>query len=246
MSDVTHLILRVGDLSASDRAEMWLLMTAYYLGVTPQQFEADLDEKEHVILLRNGSATGRIVGFSTLMRLNLEVAGKRVVTVFSGDTIVDRSRRGTLGLGMEIARYFHRAVQETTGAGLYYILIAKGWQTSRIPGLLFQDYSPSPDRPTPYLHQQIMDAFGAKKYPGNYRPQTGLIEFAGAAQRVIPGSAEGIIPAKPDAQVDFFVKNNPNYLQGSELVYVAEIAEGNFTPVFKKLLNLTARPHPVG
>jgi hypothetical protein len=246
MSDVTHLILRVGELSASDRAEMWLLMTAYYLGVEPQQFEADLDEKEHVILLRNGSTTGRIVGFSTLMRLDLEVAGQPVVTVFSGDTIVDRSRRGTFGLGMEIARYFHSAVQETTGVGLYYILIAKGWQTSRIPRLLFQDYSPSPDRPTPCLHRQIMDAFGAKKYPNNYRPRTGLIDFGGETQRVMPESAEGIIPARPDAQVDFFVKSNPNYLQGSELVYVAEIAEGNFTPVFKKLLNLTVRPHSVG
>jgi hypothetical protein len=246
MSDITHLILRVGDLSAGDRAEMWRLMTDYYLGVAPQQFETDLDEKEHVILLRNGSATGRIVGFSTLMRLDLEVAGKPVVTVFSGDTIVHRASRGTLGLGVELARYFHGAVQETMGAGLYYILIAKGWQTSRIPGLLFRDYSPSPDHPTPFSHQQIIDAFGAKKYPNNYRPQTGLIDFTGEAQRVMPDSAEGIIPGKPDAQVDFFVKNNPNYLQGSELVYVAEIAEGNFTPAFQKLLNLTVRPHLVG
>ena len=221
MSDVKHLTLSVGDLSLGERAEMKSLLTAYYLGVDPKQFEYDLDEKEHVILLRNGAATERIVGFSTLMLLDLEVVGKQVKAVFSGDTIVDRGGRSTLGLGLEIAGYFLRTLRENPDTELFYILIAKGWQTSRIPELLFRSYSPSPAHPMSSEHKQVIDAFGATKYPNNYQPETGLITFSGATQRVKPDSSEGTIPARSNAQVDFFVQNNPDYLKGNELVYVA-------------------------
>lgn len=235
---VEHSTAPVADLSIRDRGEMLSLMGKYYLGVTRDKFENDLDQKQHVILLRQGSNGRKISGFSTLMRLDLMVEGEPVKAVFSGDTIVDRGSRGTLGLGLEITRYFAETTMENPGFELFYILIAKGWQTCRIPALLFESYSPSPDWPVSDRHKQVMDAFGAKKYPHNYQPETGLITFPLETQRIIPESSEAAIPPRDDVQVDFFVKKNPNYMRGDELVYVAPIAEWNFTKVSKKLLSL--------
>jgi hypothetical protein len=225
---------------------MLALMQAHYLGVTRERFEADLAEKERVILLREGAGPGKIVGFTTLMLIDLVVAGRAVKAVFSGDTIVERGNRNTFGLGREICRYFVRAVEENSDTELFYILIAKGWQTCRIPALLFREYSPAPDRPVNIWHQRVMDAFGAKKYPRHYRPESGLITFAEETQRVIAGSAEGDIPARGNPLVDFFLKKNPDYLRGDELVYVAPIIEANFTGVFQKLRQPVKEVHLVG
>ena len=170
------------------------------------------------------------------MCLDLEVEGRAVKAVFSGDTIVSRQSRGTFGLGLEIVRYFVQAGQEYPNIELFYILIAKGWQTCRIPAFLFREFSPSSQHSVLPRHQQGMDAFGAKKYPRSYNPEKGLIIFSGETQRVKPGSIEGEIPPRNDPQIDIFVKKNPNYLQGDELVYVAPITTENFTRVTLRML----------
>lgn len=246
MTHIWHTTVPVDSLSLYDREEMLHLMQTYYLGVTRERFNRDLDEKERVIMLRQDTGQGRIVGFSTLMCLDLEVDGEPVKAVFSGDTIVDRGSRCTLGLGLECANYFVRLMGEHQDRELFYILIAKGWQTCRIPGLLFLHYSPSPGRPTMLRDKQVMDAFGAKKYPDEYQPDTGLIAYSGETQRLRPGSPEGTIPPRNNPLVDLFVEKNPNYLQGDDLVYVAPIAEWNFTSVFRKLLTSSKEPGLVG
>jgi hypothetical protein len=242
MDRIWHATIPVDALSVDDQEEMLQLMETYYLGVTREQFNSDLDEKDRVIMLRQDSSQGRVVGFSTLMCLDLQVGGEPVKAVFSGDTIVDRRSRCTLGLGLECAKYFVQLMAEHPGCDLFYVLTAKGWQTCRIPGLLFRQYSPSPDQPVNYRHQQVMEAFGARKYPGRYQPTTGLITYSGEAQRLRPGSPEGSIPPRDNPLVDLFVEKNPNYLQGDDLVYVAQIADWNFTGAFKKLLTSLKEP----
>ncbi|HEY2115840.1 MAG TPA: hypothetical protein VGJ51_12160, partial [Candidatus Angelobacter sp.] len=77
----------------ADRGEMYALMTRYFSGTSRRQFEADLTEKEYVFLLRD-SASGRIQGFSTSMRLNALIDGQEIVAFFSGDTIIAREYWG--------------------------------------------------------------------------------------------------------------------------------------------------------
>jgi hypothetical protein len=82
-----------------------------------------------------------------------------------------------------------------------------------------------------------MDAFGAKKYPRNYLPEQGLITFSVETQRVKPGSPEGQVPPRVDPHVDLFLKKNPNYLLGDELIYVASISPQNFSWAVHRFLS---------
>ena len=121
MAGLTHETVSVSSLSFDDWEDMYRLMQTYYLGVTRAQFDQDLAEKERVILLRRGRIGGKVAGFSTIMRYDLNVDGRAVKVVFSGDTVVDRGSRGTLGLGVEIARYFVQSLGESSNEELFYI-----------------------------------------------------------------------------------------------------------------------------
>lgn len=230
-----HATVAVADLATADRAAMLGMMQRYYLGVTLEGFARDLDEKDQVMLLRD-VGSGHVVGFSTLMRMDLEVGGTPARAVFSGDTIVDSQERNTFGLGIEITRYFLRTLERSPRTELYYVLISKGWQTARIPPFFFRAYSPAPGRPPHPRHKAVMDAFGLAKYPHAYDPAAGLIPAGQDAQRLRPDSPEGRLPDRRDKHVELFIERNPGYLRGDELVYVAPVTPANFSPAFLRLL----------
>lgn len=236
MNAIKHLTVPVTELEPRDRSQMLSLMLQYYDGVKPDTFFGDLAEKEHVMVLRDNCESGRIVGFSTLMRLRLNVGGVPVVAVFSGDTVVECQKRNNLGFVYEVTRYFVQTQSEFDGYKVAWLLITKGWRTYRIMPFLFRQFSPRYDQPTSLWHQQVIDAFGATRYPHEYDPSNGLIVFDGDSQRIRPGSSEDTCSIRRDSHVDYFLQRNPNYLRGNELVCVADIEDGNFTTAFRKAL----------
>lgn len=235
MALVTSTTVLVTDLSPGQREQMFRLMDANYLGVDRQTFAADLSEKESVFLLKEGDS-GAVVGFSTVMMLDLAISSGPVKGVFSGDTIVAQEYRRTTGLGVELGRCFRALLQQYPGTPIYWVLTSKGCRTYRLLPFLFLTFSPCYDRPTPPLHRQVRDAFGANKYPQEYDAGTGLVRYRGEAQRLRPGVAEATPERMSDPHTRFFVQVNPEHMRGDDLVCVAEVAEANFSRGFRRLL----------
>src|ERR1700730_9416897 len=75
------------NLKLVERDRMYALLSTYFAGTRRGQFDADLAEKESVVLLRDRD-TREIQGFSTLMRIEVSVDERDIVAFFSGDTIV--------------------------------------------------------------------------------------------------------------------------------------------------------------
>ncbi len=82
-------LVEVVNLTDSDRHEMFSLMESYYEHMDGVVFEADLAEKQWVILLQDPIDRG-VRGFSTQMLLDVVVDGRLARALFSGDTIVRR------------------------------------------------------------------------------------------------------------------------------------------------------------
>src|SRR4051812_36004083 len=93
----TGQLVRIADISSGQRDEMFALMEAYYDFADRAIFEADLEEKDWVVFILDESSN-RLKGFSTQMVLHLDVAGRSIRAVFSGDTIIDREARGQRNL----------------------------------------------------------------------------------------------------------------------------------------------------
>ena len=235
MSAVTSTTKSVQDLSSGEREQMFRLMEAHYLGMDRRTFDADLDVKESVFLLLD-RGSGTIVGLSTVMVLDLAISSGPIKVVFSGDTIVAREYRRTAGLGVELGHYFRVLLQRFPGTPIYWILTSKGCRTYRLLPFFFLAFSPCFDRPTPPLHREVRDAFGARKYPQEYDAGSGLIRYHDEAQRLRPGIADATEGRLSDPHTRFFVQVNPHHMRGDDLVCVAEVAERNFSAGFRRLL----------
>jgi hypothetical protein len=226
-----------GDLSRADRGACFDLLRRLFLGVSWGDFVRDLEEKDAVMLLRDAE-TGAVGAFSTLMELELPVAGELLPVVFSGDTAVLPEYRTSFGLGQELARYFLRAYERHPGRPVYYVLISKGWRTYKILPFFFREFFPRHDAETPPYERALIDAFGVAKYLGRY--SDGVIRFGADAPRLRPGSVDAF-PAREDPHTAFFLRANPGYLEGDELVCAARIEPANFTPQLSRLLGLGRR-----
>lgn len=229
----------VSALSATELATMFGLLSIEFLGVSRHDFLQDLEEKEAVMLLRIQDSHGEIVGFSTIMLLELPIASRKVTAVFSGDTTVLPQYRHSTGFGVEIGRYFLSTIESFPGHEVYYVLISKGWRTYKILPFFFKEFSPAYDSVPKHEDKEVIDAFGMMKYPKEYNQSKGLIIFSKETQRLIPGSIDALPRENPDQHIRYFMERNPTYLSGTELVCVAPVRESNFTPAFRRIL----RPH---
>lgn len=236
MGKISSRTLPVRLVCKEERERMYRLMEADYLGMERCTFEKDLQEKDDVMILQEAETT-QIVGFSTLMVIDLPVQGMMVRAVFSGDSIVQSEFRHTLGLGVELGRYLRMVAGRHPSDLVVWLLTSKGCRTYGTLRLLFRDFYPRWDAATPPLYASIMDAFGAHKYPAEYDPADHLIRHTGCSQRLRPGVADVTDRRLRDPHVQYFVQANPGHMNGDDLVCVADARDDNWSPSFRRMLD---------
>ena len=240
--ETTRLVAGVvhsSSIAVDERREMYALLETYFSGTSRLRFEADLREKEKVILLRDGES-GRICGFSTLMRMRAEIDGQHIEAFFSGDTIVDREFWGETLLSRMWGRtVFAEAdciAAERPEASIYWFLICSGYKTWRFLPVFFREFYPNADAPTPLFHQRLLDALGMQKFGDEYIPGAGIVRFANATP-LRDGVAEVTEGRLRDPQVAFFVRANPGHAAGDELACLTEVSRANLTRAGRRMVD---------
>lgn len=237
---LTGAVVARANLSVRERAEMYQLFEAYFAGTTRTQFEADLAEKELVVLLRAGGNES-IQGFSTLMRIEARVDGRDITAFFSGDTIVAREYWGET----ELSRLWSRTVfaeadrirAQNPEARAYWFLICSGYKTWRFLPVFFREFYPNPDAPTPAHTQNILDTLGERKFGSDYHKESGIVRLR-TATPLREGVADVTEQRMRDPRIAFFTQRNPGYLQGDELACLTEIARANLTRAGERMLGM--------
>jgi hypothetical protein len=232
-------VLPVRGLAEDFIDDLYALHAAHYDNTHPDQFRADMAEKEWVIVLRE-PASGAAVGFSTQMLLDIRVEGIPVRALFSGDTIIHRDHWGSQELVRTWCRFAGTIKARCIERPLYWFLISKGYRTYLYLPFFFHAFYPRHDRPTPAFAQRLIDSLGAKKYPDSFDPRTGLIQHARIHDRV-KENLDATDRHRRSPHVAFFVRRNQDYAQGSELVCVAEIAPENMRGVARTELEIGIR-----
>src|SRR5262245_13708694 len=104
---------------------MFHLLARHFEGVTREQFESDLAEKDWVIELRTDE---RLVGFTTLRVTTSHADGRPITVIYSGDTIVAPEAWGTPAL----ARAWIAGVNEIRHAHperrCFWLLLTSGFR----------------------------------------------------------------------------------------------------------------------
>ena len=214
---------------------MFELLSDHYGNASRDRFDADLSEKNWVILLTL-EETGEIVGFSTQMLYSHDGPGGRSIILFSGDTVVEKEHWGGLELPMALGRVMLAIEARYPGERLCWLLICKGYKTYRYLPIYVREFYPSYEADAPPEHLALKHSLAVARFGDSYDPDTGIVSFGGTHQYVRPGIADITEKHMKDPHVRFFAETNPGYARGDELVCLACFHEGNLRPTFVKML----------
>jgi hypothetical protein len=221
-------------LTAQNRTDMLRLMQEYYQDVLPEQFTADLEAKNWIIMLHSGAELG---GFSTQSLRELELDGRGVRVLFSGDTIIAEQYRNSLVLPLAWGRMMLLLLAESPATPLYWLLTSKGYKTYRFLTVFFNDFSPSPGRNRSPWEQSLVSSVISTMYNGRFDPERGIIRAGCCSQRLRPGAADITDSRRQMQDVAYFEQLNPGHISGDELVCLARFEESNLKPfILKRLL----------
>lgn len=212
---LTPRVRRVATLNAGERAAMWALFSSSYAGATRAEFDRDLAEKHHVIVLKDAQRV--LLGFSTL--LVMEEQGACVV--FSGDTIVAPAHWGQTALQRAFIWYL-MAQRLKRGVPVYWFLITKGYRTYLLLARYFPTHWPRHDAPTPPAELALLDRLCSKKFGDAWNPATGTLRFSKPGSRLAEDLADVPARLEKDPDVRFFLARNPGWAKGDELCCLAQ------------------------
>jgi hypothetical protein len=222
---MTGEIIATRELGDADRAAMCTVLDRHFVGVTREQFERDLADKQWAALMRD--ERGVVCGFSTLAVTETSFAGRRLRVMYSGDTIVDRHHWGSPVLARTWLSFVRQLGHGST-VPLVWILICSGYRTYRILPVFFREFYPRHDQPTPAQVQAMMHALARARYGRAYEPERGLVMLAHPTP--LRGDLLPVIGTRRDAHVEHFFRLDPGHERGDELVCFCSIDDQNFTP----------------
>ena len=228
-------LVEVGQLDQARTHAMFALMDRCYQNVSRERFQADLAEKQWVILLSDPHSA-ELCGFSTQMLLSMTTEGQSISVLFSGDTIIAPERWGDVSLSHVWGRLALSLIDTYPSVPLYWLLISKGYKTYRFLPLFFHEFYPRYDASTPAWASGVIDAFGRHKFPGSHDPTAGIVRAGGAKDCLRPGVADLTDQRLHDPHVRFFLERNPGYARGDELCCVAPLTRENFTPAAYRVI----------
>ena len=220
------LIGRVVARSAVDApltGRLYELFAQFYLQVDRARFEQDQSDKDWVILLCDQG--GMVHGFTTLKLYEIELLGRKVRAVFSGNTIIDPKYWGEQELVATWCRFMAKIKRQAPMVPLYWFLICSGYRTYLYLPLFFHEFFPCPGREPPPFERALLDTLGRMKFPEEYRD--GIVQVNSPRECLRPELAQPRPAKTNNPHVRFFFERNPGYLKGDELVCITEFSLAN-------------------
>lgn len=231
MDDYRTDIIDVSCLTDDIRRQVVDLYLDYYDGSNRDMVLTDLSNKREILVLYHNDA---LVGFTTLQVYNHMWLKRKVRVVYSGDTIVARAHWGQQALAF---RWISRTAElkaEQPEKPLYWFLIVKGHRTFRYLPTFSRSFYPHWANDRPDL-KRLADTLAYKKFGDLYNQNTGVVEFPESRGHLKKEIAFPTEEEMSKESVQFFLRKNPNYIQGHELVCLCELEEENMKPLAKRI-----------
>jgi len=229
---VSGRLIPRAELSAAERDAMFALLSSHFEGATRDGFERDLDEKDWAVLLDGGE--GGLAGFSTLQLYETRWRGRPLSVLYSGDTIVDPTAWGRTRLSRAwIGAVSH--LRRTRARGdLHWLLLSAGFRTYRYLPLFWREFHPRFDAATPPARRALIDALARERFGDAYAAAEGVVRFPGAM--ALRGALRAVSPERrADPHVAHFLRANPGWERGDELVCWTRVAPDNLTAAGRRM-----------
>jgi len=205
-------------------AGMAALYQRYYVGAATEAFTRDLADKDLVAMGQD--ANGHVAGFSTAKVIRGAEEGS---ILFSGDTIVDTSARGTAGVLDAYLALMTRLMHTEKNALLYWLLISKGPRTYRLLPAFFSRYYPGLNGDATLRSE--LNRIAQLRFGEAYDPVSHLYRPPSPHDRLRPEHCDF---NAADAVMRWFDRANPEWRDGVELCSLTPVTPDNFTQLGRR------------
>nr|MBP3598408.1 hypothetical protein [Eubacterium sp.] len=212
-------VRKICEFSEEELVSMYGLMAQFYDDTEEEVFRKDFQDKDYCLVLYRED--GKIIGFTTQKIMSLDVEGKEVKGVFSGDTIIHKDYWGETELFKVWANFWFPYAKEE--GELYWFLICKGYKTYRILPVFWKEFYPNYRCETPEEAKRIIDAYASQLYPEEYNPETGVVEYKRTKDKLKSGVADIGERELRNKDIAFFCEKNPDYVHGNDIACLAKI-----------------------
>lgn len=222
-SNLFAIRLNIADITAEQMNRMHELMLITYDKINLQQFKADLLSKDGAFILKD-THTNKIQGFSTYKELQFNISGRKVVGLFSGDTVINKKYWRHRTLGKAFLKYLFIQKLKNPFRPYYWYLISKGFKTYLLMANNFSFHYPRVETETPKEVKVIIDKVYNYLYGEDYNQKLGLIAPKKGRYYLRENHdeiSEDLIAS--NQRVRFFVSQNPNWHEGVELACIAKM-----------------------
>jgi hypothetical protein len=209
---------------------MFTLLRTHFSGVDVETFEADLLDKNWVILLEDEA--GVLRGFSTLLVYVDHTLGRPVTVVYSGDTIVARDWWGSSALPVTWIRAVQQIVPRYGNQEVFWLLITSGFRTYRFLPVFFREFFPRCDGRS--FGEPEVARLARARFGSAYCEESGVVRLK-RPQVLVPELVDVPERRMLDPHIAFFLQRNPGYVRGDELVCITRICEDNLTPAGRRM-----------
>jgi hypothetical protein len=221
----------VTDLELPLRRAMANLYLSHFDGTFQKQFFRDLFSKTEALLLYY---SGNLVGFSTIEYYPIIWGQTLIRVVYSGDTIVHPNHWGQQVMAFRWIERMGQVKRQQPEVPLYWFLIVKGHRTYRFLPAFAREFHPGENMARPDL-KDLSDFLATEKFGKDYNSTTGVVEFIKSRGHLAKAIAQPTPRETAKAEVQFFLKRNPGYQRGHELVCLCELKPDNLKPLARRL-----------
>ena len=221
MADYRAYFQKITTLSDARRARLAELYFQSYSGSDLTCFLADLNNKDEILLLE---CQGRLVGFSCIQFYERNQS----IIVYSGDTVVmpehwkQQALHQTWIMRMGLLKALHPQKK------IYWFLLVKGVRTYKYLKVFVKKFHPHWVNDEPEL-KQLGDILAAEKFASLYNQERGVVECPSHHGYLKKSLAEVRDTQRGKVEVDFFLRKNPGYYLGHELVCLCELTPDNLS-----------------
>ena len=225
------VVVPVQSLDECTRGDMAALYLSAYEATDALIFEQDLADKDEVLLLY---CDAQLVGFTTLKVYGCSWRGDPIQVIFSGDTVVDRQHWGQQALSFAWVRHLGLIKRRYPQQRLVWFLLVKGHRTYRYLHVFAKIFYPGRDEGHADL-AALAHHLAQNRFAREYNASTGVVEFTPSRGQLKGELAEPRAEEMERPGVAYFLRRNPGYRQGHELICVCDVDEGNMKPLTLRL-----------
>jgi|TARA_B110000116_G_scaffold935_1_gene838 hypothetical protein len=232
--DLKYKLKPVNEIKENEILRMFILMEENYDFIDYKNFNTDLYNKDYIGLLIDNKDI--IQGFTTYSINPKKYLHPEYNILFSGDTVISEHFVGSQELGRgwakTVAFFMHRYPKKK----LLWYLMSKGHRTYLYLPYFFKKYYPAlEENNNDASLKKIIDECSIYLFSNHWDTKKGIVKFKNKVGQLKQKHIKKSLH-KNNKYVDFFLRKNPGFSNGDELVCMTEISLDNLMRLPKLIL----------